>query len=98
MSKIEVTQEKIVYIDRFSAKGRGMASDPPIEVVGALPGEEVLIELGRKRKKIRQGVLRQIISPSNDRVQPRCRHVPDCGGCAFQHLFYEAQLEEKERV
>lgn len=99
MSKAEeAVQEKIVYIDRFSLKGRGMARESRIEVVGALPGEEVLIELGHKRKKGRQGYLRQIVSPSVDRVAPRCRHVPDCGGCAFQPLAYEAQLELKERM
>jgi 23S rRNA (uracil1939-C5)-methyltransferase len=33
---------------------------------------------------------------SPDRVAPRCRHVGDgCGGCAWQHLSYPAQLTAK---
>ncbi len=31
------------------------------------------------------------------RVQPRCAHVPLCGGCTWQQMDYAAQLEEKQR-
>jgi 23S rRNA (uracil1939-C5)-methyltransferase len=39
----------------------------------------------------------RIETPSPRRAAPRCRHFGACGGCRFQHLDYETQLELKER-
>ncbi len=98
MPNITTSKEKTIIADGLSPKGRGLATDAKIEVVGALPGEEILIELGPKRKKMRQGYLRQIITESSDRVDPRCVHSPKCGGCALQQMNYNAQLVHKEQI
>ncbi|MDN3506947.1 MAG: 23S rRNA (uracil(1939)-C(5))-methyltransferase RlmD [Simkaniaceae bacterium] len=84
--------------DALSPKGRALNSEKNIEVIGALPGEEVLIQLGGKRKKKRQGFLREILTPSSERVPAKCSHAPDCGGCAFQHWDYSSQLQYKMEV
>ncbi len=86
-----------LFIEQLSSKGRGVSSDGRWEVIGALPGEEVSVVLGGKKKKKLQGYLREILKPSEERVSPRCAHVPDCGGCAVQQLSYRAQLEYKEK-
>ncbi|MBS0628594.1 MAG: 23S rRNA (uracil(1939)-C(5))-methyltransferase RlmD [Verrucomicrobia bacterium] len=83
---------KIVITDRFSSKGRGLSGN--CEIAGALPGEEVLMEPCGRRK----GFLRQVITPSQERVAPRCCHVPDCGGCALQHFDYQSQLKLKQQI
>lgn len=84
--------EKTVTIDRLSSKGRALSGR--LEIAGALPGEEVLIELaGRKR-----GYLRKVITPSCDRILARCSHVPQCGGCALQQMDYQAQLALKQKL
>lgn len=90
------SKEKTVTIATLSAKGRGVFQDGKIEVIGTLPGETVLVELGKKRRRTRSGFLRQIITPSLDRVLPRCQHVPECGGCSIQQMDYSAQLTFKE--
>jgi len=82
----------------LSPKGRALNSEKNIEVIGALPGEEVLIQLGGKRKKKRIGYLREVVTPSNERVLAKCAHSPDCGGCAFQHWDYPFQLKHKMEV
>lgn len=98
MSKANTLQENILYIDRLSKKGRAVSSDNKWEVIGALPGEEVLVEFGGRRKKRRQGFLRQVIRSAPERTTPKCSHVPDCGGCAFQQMDYKSQLEYKQRL
>jgi 23S rRNA (uracil1939-C5)-methyltransferase len=71
----------------------------PIEVAGALPGEQGIVELKRTVRKPYKGRLIQVTSPSPDRVAPRCAHAALCGGCTWQQLDYQAQLREKmERV
>ncbi|MGB9562017.1 MAG: 23S rRNA (uracil(1939)-C(5))-methyltransferase RlmD, partial [bacterium] len=37
----------------------------------------------------------EIIEQSPKRSQPLCKHYVDCGGCSFQHMDYESQLQEK---
>ncbi|NGX27242.1 MAG: 23S rRNA (uracil-C(5))-methyltransferase RlmCD [Chlamydiae bacterium] len=84
--------------DSLSSKGRALDREKKIEVIGALPGEEVLIELGPRRKKRRLGYLREVLKPSQERFTARCSHVPLCGGCAFQHWEYSFQLKHKTEI
>lgn len=66
-----------------------------LRVAGALPGERVRVEPARGGT----GRLLAVLEPAPERVVPRCRHAAECGGCAWQHLSYPAQLRWKqERV
>src|SRR5947209_19929015 len=63
-----------------------------------IPGEDVLALIQRKRKPWR-GVVEAIVDASPDRVAPPCPYVSaSCGGCQWQHLSYEAQLETKRAL
>ncbi|MDX9755646.1 MAG: hypothetical protein RBU29_16900, partial [bacterium] len=72
--------------------GRGEATTGGEVIVPyTIPGETV--EARKLRRK--NGELVQILEPSPDRVQPPCRHFTRCGGCIWQHIAYEKQLELK---
>jgi 23S rRNA (uracil1939-C5)-methyltransferase len=64
----------------------------------ALPGEELLVELTEERAKYSRARLVEVLSPSPDRVEPRCPHFGTCGGCHWQHVAYERQLALREEV
>ncbi len=64
----------------------------------ALPGEEVIVEVVEEKKRYARARLVEVTSPSRQRVPPPCPHFGLCGGCHWQHIAYEAQLEFKERV
>ncbi len=87
-----------IHIKSFNKKGWGVGRSEKgiVEVVGSLPSEEVKVELGRSRRGKCRGVLREVITPAESRVQPRCSHVPECGGCVWQQMDYEAQVRLKE--
>lgn len=76
-------------IARMGNGGDGIGTLPdgsPCFVAGALPGERVLAEPAAARGEGHAAILREIVTPSPDRVAPPCPHVAQgCGGCAVQH-------------
>lgn len=72
----------------------------PVFVPYAIPGERIRARIvdDRGRYAFAQGVT--LLEPSPARVRPICPHFGPgrCGGCAFQHIAYEAQLGFKRDV
>jgi 23S rRNA (uracil1939-C5)-methyltransferase len=81
-------------VQNFSSKGYGVADET--EIAHVIPGDRILFELTRKKRLPKKGRLLEILTPSNDRVEPRCVHARTCGGCCWQQMAYSAQLREKQ--
>ena len=67
-------------------------------VPDALPGERVEMVLRKRRRKLQEADLKQVLEPSAERVLPGCEYFGRCGGCALQHLDAAAQVSFKQRV
>ena len=76
-------------------QGVGRVDGAKVVIDGTLPGEEVVAELRRRRRRY-LGKLVSLVEPSRERVAVRCAHFGLCGGCSLQHLDYGAQLRLKE--
>ncbi len=63
-----------------------------------IPGEEAVVEIRRSRKDYSQGKVVEVLAPSPHRVDAPCPYFGVCGGCQWQHMDYEYQLEAKEAV
>lgn len=68
-----------------------------IMVPFALPGERVRARVFRNHKNYSEADLVEVLTPSPDRITPRCDLFGRCGGCQYQHLDYPAQLTWKQR-
>ncbi|HQB22686.1 MAG TPA: 23S rRNA (uracil(1939)-C(5))-methyltransferase RlmD [Bacteroidales bacterium] len=75
----------------------GRHNDYVIFVSGVIPGDIVDVQLTRMRKAYAESKLLQIREFSKDRIEPFCKHFGTCGGCKWQMLPYEKQLEYKEK-
>lgn len=64
-------------------------------VVGAIPGDRVKAGVMKLKKTYGYARLVELITPSPDRTEPRCKVAALCGGCQLQHVNYEAQLKFK---
>lgn len=88
-------------IEAFADKGKSMArvSDMEVHVPGAVPGDKVRASIVRTRRKkgLAEARLEEVLEPSDLRTTPRCIYANDCGGCQWQHVKYDAQLESKQR-
>lgn len=79
----------------FGGKGVGRSEGLVVFVPFTIPGETVEVELTRRKKNYAEADLISVTSPSPDRVEPPCPYFGRCGGCAYQHLSYPAQLAIK---
>ncbi len=88
-----------VEITGVAAEGKAIArvGDKVVFVPFAAPGDVVDVKLTRSRRKFMEGRIQQIHKLSADRVEPFCVHFGICGGCRWQHLPYETQLELKQQ-
>lgn len=64
----------------------------------AIMGERVEVEIVEDKKRYAHGRLHQVLEAAPSRITPRCPHFGPCGGCQYQHIEYEAQLQFKERI
>ena len=64
----------------------------------ALPGEVVEAEPRGKQGGVAVARAVQVIEASPNRIEPKCPHFGECGGCQWQHAAYEHQLELKRQV
>lgn len=64
-------------------------------VTGAVPGDVVNARVRKAKSKYFEAEAVEILEKSKDRVEPKCVHFGVCGGCKWQNLSYEKQLEFK---
>ncbi len=79
-------------------RGVGRVDGKAVFVDGALAGERVRARMKKRKRSFDEAELLEVLSPSADRVVPRCPHFGRCGGCALQHLSPQAQIAAKQRV
>lgn len=79
--------------------GQGVARDGDFVVFvrGAVPGDRVRARVTRRKRSHAEARVLELLTPSPRRVPAACEHHGDCGGCEWQTLGYDAQLEFKER-
>lgn len=61
------------------------------------PGDIADVKIDRKKHSYAQGHIERLVEPSPLRVTPMCSHFGVCGGCRWQHLPYEYQLQCKQQ-
>jgi 23S rRNA (uracil1939-C5)-methyltransferase len=63
-----------------------------------IPGESVRVAITRDSKRFAHARLLEVLSPSPQRVSPPCPYFGTCGGCQWQHIRYETQLDYKRSI
>ncbi len=87
-------------IDAVTHDGKGIAAvtGKKVFVAGALEGEEVLFRRRKRRRNFDEAELLEVLSPSPQRIKPRCAAFGVCGGCSLQHIDDSAQREIKQQA
>lgn len=86
-------------IEDYAAEGKslGRQEGKVIFVEAVVPGDIVDVRLLKSKKDWAEGTVLKFHHYSSDRVEPFCPHFGVCGGCQWQMLPYEKQLQYKHR-
>jgi 23S rRNA (uracil1939-C5)-methyltransferase len=96
----------LLSIEKLIYGGDGLARTPSgadgrsmtVFVPFVLPGERVEAEIRQEKPGLARGSITQMVEASPDRVEARCPYFRQCGGCHYQHIPYQRQLEFKAGI
>lgn len=90
----------ILQIESLDQEGRGVAhrDGKTVFVEGALPGEQVVASVYRKKPSFELATLHRVVRESAARQDARCDFYGRCGGCSLQHADLRTQVAAKQRV
>jgi 23S rRNA (uracil1939-C5)-methyltransferase len=88
-----------VLVSDYAAEGKSLArvDGKVIFMDGVVPGDRVDVRLLKNKKDWAEGMVLKIHEYSGERVAPFCSHFGVCGGCQWQMLPYEKQLQYKSK-
>ncbi|MCS6934187.1 MAG: 23S rRNA (uracil(1939)-C(5))-methyltransferase RlmD [Chitinophagales bacterium] len=90
-----------IHITSLSSDGRGvgkMSNGKVVFVEMAVPGDVVDVVLVKDKKTFAEGKIATLHQSSSLRTPHACAHFGVCGGCKWQHIRYEAQLQYKKKI
>ncbi|MGL5254350.1 MAG: class I SAM-dependent RNA methyltransferase [Brevinema sp.] len=96
-----VDREEVVRIERFVGEGPALAKDSTGKVLFVryvLPGELVKVKVYKEAKDYAMADPLEIIEPSPLRREAPCPHFSMCGGCDYQMLPEDNQIEVKKSL
>lgn len=96
-SHIELGENLEIRIERIVPNGFGIGFAEGLTVFTPLtaPGDIVRAKVTKLKKKIAFAEIVEVVEPSPDRTMPPCKYFGVCGGCDFQQMKYQAQLDAK---
>ena len=81
----------------FGGRGITRVNGMAVFVDQVAPMDHARIRIIRKRRNYAEAILLELLKPSPFRVTPPCSYSGVCGGCKWQFLDYDKQLEYKQR-
>ena len=90
---------EIIQITDCAAEGKSLArvNDMVVFVPFCVPGDIVDLQVRKKRHSYMEAEVIRFVEKSAVREEPFCEHFGVCGGCKWQNLPYDKQLEMKQR-
>src|SRR6476469_8478962 len=89
--ELELDIESLAYGGNGVARLNGFV----VFVRHGLPGDVVRARVTKVKRNHAEAQALEVVEAGAPRVDAPCEHYPLCGGCRFQDLAYEAQLEAK---
>jgi len=92
---IELTIDSLSY---NGGRGVGRFEGVVVFVPQTAPGDVVSVKITNKKARFWEGELVSVVKPSPHRRTPPCPVADRCGGCSWQHVSYEQQAVQKQKI
>ena len=88
-----------LHITTLAAEGKAMGKvdNQVVFVPMTVPGDVVDVQVRKHHRRFMEATVVRFIEKSPLRVEPFCEHFGVCGGCKWQSLPYEEQLNQKTK-
>ena len=95
---VEKDKTYSLEVESFANEGKSIAriDNFVIFIDNAIPGDTAEVKIYKKKKDYAFGKAIKIIKESEKRVTPKCKYFGVCGGCKWQNLKYQCQLDYKK--
>lgn len=87
--------EVIIDDMNFPNIGKAEYEGKKIKIKNVLPGQKVKARISRSRKDSAEAKVVEVVEPADYEHEPGCEHFNLCGGCSYQSIPYEKQIEIK---
>jgi tRNA/tmRNA/rRNA uracil-C5-methylase (TrmA/RlmC/RlmD family) len=91
------TADLTIHDVAFGGKGVARDSGKAVFVPFTIDGERVSARIVREKKQFAEAEVLEVLEASPHRVEAPCPYFGRCGGCSYQHISYEYQLELKQK-
>lgn len=95
MKKVYLEEEIFIEDIIFPNKGVGKFNGEKVYIKNTITGQKVKVNIKRKKKKF-EGRLLEIIEKADYEITPKCDVFGLCGGCTYQNIEYEKEIEIKK--
>lgn len=96
---IEKNKSYTAWVEDLTLEGSGICKIEGFAVFVPMTavGDQIRFKAVKVLKSYGYGILEEILTPSPDRIAVDCPSYQQCGGCAFRHIRYEAELRLKDK-
>ncbi|MDD4319268.1 MAG: 23S rRNA (uracil(1939)-C(5))-methyltransferase RlmD [Candidatus Peribacteraceae bacterium] len=93
-------QAHTVTIEKLTFGGSGLAhiGTLPVFVPDSIPGQNLEVVVTKMKGNYAEAKVKKVLRKAKDEINPRCPHAHDCGGCVWQNLSYDKQIDYKEDI
>ncbi len=90
----------VLNIEKLNSEGAGLArsNNFVVFIKNACPGDTLKCKITKAKKNYAEAEIVEIITPSQYRIEPKCKLQKVCGGCSLQHIEYSEQLKYKKII
>lgn len=82
----------------FGGKGVSRIDDYVVFVKRGIPGDIVNARIIKRKKNYAEAIIISFVEKSKLRIDAPCKHFEYCGGCTWQNMEYQKQLQFKSQI
>lgn len=97
---LKINDEITIKVEKLVYEGSALAriENIPVFIEGGCPEDTLKVKITKVNKNFAKAEIIEIVEPSQYRIKPFCPIHNACGGCGWQFIDYDFQLQQKKNI